>query len=105
MRKAYPAADEQLQAVSSFIAVLANDFQELFVYQKYPKSFDEEDRAALYLDCFKLLLAQHLADVFCFIALSMASRFCMEIHTEIVQKREKEPSHSKGTPRQPHVYL
>ena len=29
---------------------------------------------------------------------------CMEIHTEIVQKRKKKPSHNKGTPRQPHVY-
>ena len=35
----------------------------------------------------------------------MPSGICMEIHAEIVQKREKKPSHNKGTPRQPHVYL
>ena len=33
----------------------------------------------------------------------MPSGICMEIHTEIVQKRKKKPSHNKGTPRQPHV--
>ena len=57
------------------------------------------------LDCFTLLLARHLADVSCYIGPSMPSGICMEIHTEIVQKRKKKPSHNKGTPRQPHVYL
>ena len=57
------------------------------------------------LDCFTLLLARHLADVSCYIGPSMPSGIGMEIHTEIVQKRKKKPSHNKGTPRQPHVYL
>ena len=57
------------------------------------------------VDCFTLLLARHLADVSCYIGPSMPSGICMEIHTEIVQKRKKKPSHNKGTPRQPHVYL
>ena len=35
----------------------------------------------------------------------MPSGIYMEIHTEIVQKRKKKPSHNKGTPRQPDVYL
>ena len=59
----------------------------------------------LLLDCFTLLLARHLADVSCYIGPSMPSGICMEIHTEIVQKRKKKPSHNKGTPRQPQVYL
>ena len=58
----------------------------------------------LWLDCFALLFARHLADVSCYIGPSMPSGICMEIHTEIVQKRKKKPSHNKGTPRQPHVY-
>ena len=57
------------------------------------------------IDCFMPLLARHLADVSCYIGPSMPSGICMEIHTEIVQKRKKKPSHNKGTPRQPHVYL
>ena len=57
------------------------------------------------LDCFTLLLARHLADVSCYIGPSMPSGICMEIHTEIMQKQKKKPSHNKGTPRQPHVYL
>ena len=57
------------------------------------------------IDCFTLLLARHLADVSCYIGPSMPSGICMEIHTEIVHKRKKKPSHNKGTPRQPHVYL
>ena len=57
------------------------------------------------IDCFTLLLARHLADVSCYMGPSMPSGICMEIHTEIVQKRKKKPSHNKGTPRQPHVYL
>ena len=56
------------------------------------------------LDCFTLLLARHLADVSCYIGPSMPSGIFMEIHTEIVQKRKKKPSHNKGVPRQPHVY-
>ena len=55
--------------------------------------------------CFTLLLARHLADVSCYIGPSMPSGICMEIHTEIVQKRKKKPSHNRETPRQPHVYL
>ena len=57
------------------------------------------------LDCFTLLLARHLADVSCCIGPSMPSGICMEIHTEIVQKRKKKQSRDKGIPRQPHVYL
>ena len=57
------------------------------------------------LYCFTLLLARHLADVSCYIGPSMPSGICMEIHTEIVQKWKKKPSHNKGTPRQPHVCL
>ena len=61
---------------------------------------------AAVVDCFTLLLAQHLADVsYCYIGPSMPSGICMEIHTEIVQKRKKKPSRDKGIPRQPHVYL
>ena len=37
-----------------------------------------------------LLLARHLADVSCFIGLSMPFVICMEIHTEIVQKKKEE---------------
>ena len=57
------------------------------------------------LDCFTLLLARHLADVSCYIGPSMPSGICMEIHTEIVQKRKKKLSRDKGIPRQPHVCL
>ena len=63
------------------------------------------DRTLQKLDCFTLLLAQHLADVSCYIGPSMPSGICMEIHTEIVQKRKKKPSRDKGIPRQLHVYL
>ena len=56
------------------------------------------------LDCFTLLLARHLADVSCYIGPSMPSGICMEIHTEIVQKRKKKQSRDEGIPRQPHVY-
>ena len=35
----------------------------------------------------------------------MPSGICMEIHTEIVQKRKKKQSRDEGIPRQPHVYL
>ena len=57
------------------------------------------------IDCFTLLLARHLADVSCFIGPSMPSGICMEIHTKIVQKQKKKPSHNEETPRQPHVYF
>ena len=57
------------------------------------------------IDCFTLLLARHLADVSCYIGPSMPSGICMEIHTEIVQKRKKKQSRDEGIPRQPHVYL
>ena len=62
-------------------------------------------RTQSHIDCFTLLLAWHLADVSCYIGPSMPSGICMEIHTEIVQKRKKKPSRDKGIPRQPHVYL
>ena len=35
----------------------------------------------------------------------MLSGICMEIHTEIVQKRKKKQSRDEGIPMQPHVYL
>ena len=56
VRKAYPAADEQTgsyMAVSSFITALANEAQELFVYQKEPKNLDEASRAALSFETFR----------------------------------------------------
>ena len=56
VRKAYPAADEQTgsyMAVSSFITALANEAQELFVYQKEPKNLDEAGRAALSFETFR----------------------------------------------------
>ena len=68
-------------------------------------AWTNDDNFTAALDCFTLLLAWHLADVLCYIGPSMPSGICMEIHTEIVQKRKKKPSHNKGTPRQPHVYL
>ena len=55
VRKAYPAADEQIDsymAVSSFITALANEAQELFVYQKEPKNLNEAGRAALSFETF-----------------------------------------------------
>ena len=58
-----------------------------------------------FLDCFTFLLARHLAYVSCFIGPSMPCGICLEIHTKIVQKRNKKPSHYEGTPRQPHVYF
>ena len=60
---------------------------------------------ATILDCFTLLLARHIADVSCYIGPCMPSGICMEIHTEIVEKRKKKQSHDEGNPRQPHVYL
>ena len=48
--------------------------------------------ACLVLDCFTLLLARHLADVSCYIAPSMPSGICMEIHIKIVQKGKKKQS-------------
>ena len=57
------------------------------------------------VDCFTLLLAQHLVDVSCFIGPSMPSGICMEIHTKIMQKWKKKQSCDEGNPRQPHVYL
>ena len=57
------------------------------------------------IDCFTLLLARHLPDASCYIGPSMPSGICMEIHTEIVQKRKKKQSRDEGIPRQPHVYL
>ena len=57
------------------------------------------------LDCFTLPLARHLADVSCYIGPPMPSVICMEIQTEIVQKRKKKQSRDEGIPRQPHVYL
>ena len=63
VRKAYPAADEQTRsymAVSSFITSLANDAQELFVYQKEPKNLDEAGRAALSFETFKAARAKEV---------------------------------------------
>ena len=37
------------------------------------------------VDCFTLLLTQHLADASCFIGPSTPSGICMQIHTKIVQ--------------------
>ena len=63
-------------------------------------------RNSLYsLDCFTLLLAQHLVDVSCYIGPSMPSGICMEIHTKIAQKMKKKQSCDEGIPRQAHVYL
>ena len=48
VRKAYPASDEQTRsymAISSFISALSNEAQELFVYQKEPRSLDEAGKA------------------------------------------------------------
>ena len=56
-------------------------------------------RTQIAIDCFTLLLARHLADVSCYIGPSMTSGICMEIHTEIVQKRKKKQSRDKGIPR------
>ena len=67
--------------------------------------FQCADRSQGVFDCFTLLLTQHLADVSCFIGPFMPSGICMEIHTEIVQKRKKKQSRDEGIPRQPHVYL
>ena len=56
VRKAYPAADEQMRgymAVSSFISALGNEAQELFVYQKEPQSLDEAGKAALSFETFQ----------------------------------------------------
>ena len=56
VRKAYPAADEQTHsymAVTSLIAALANDAQELFIYEKEPKNMDEAGRAALSFETFR----------------------------------------------------
>ena len=89
-----------------------NAFQDTGVYGSSPAK--DATQVSIYcqpleagrdIDCFTLLLARHLADVSCYIGPSMPSGICMEIHTEIVQKRKKKPSHNKGTPRQPHVYL
>ena len=75
-------------------------------FQAFNPFSDERRREyVFFIDCFTLLLARHLADVSCYMGPSMPSGICMEIHTEIVQKRKKKPSHNKGTPRHPHVYL
>ena len=57
------------------------------------------------IDCFTLLLTQHLAAVSCYIGPSMPSGICMEIHTKIAQKRKKKQSRDEGIPGQTHVYL
>ena len=57
VRKAYPAADEQTRsymAISSFISALSNEAQELFVYQKEPRSLDEAGKAALTFETFQV---------------------------------------------------
>ena len=55
-RKAYPAADEQTRsymAVSSFISALGSEPQELFVYQKEPRTLEEAGKAALSFETFQ----------------------------------------------------
>ena len=79
-----------------------SDEQRFIVDLSYPKHCPGQ---SVNVDCLTLLLARHLADVSCFIGPSMPSAIGMEIHTKIVQKRKKKPSHNEGTPRQPHVYF
>ena len=60
-RKAYPAADTQTRnslAVSSFIAALGNDAQQLFVYQKDPKTLEDAGKAALGFETFQAAVSK-----------------------------------------------
>ena len=55
-RKAFPSADEETRnymAVTSFITALANEKQELFVYQRDPKRIEEAGRAAMAFETFQ----------------------------------------------------
>ena len=55
-RKAFPSADEETRsymAVTNFITALANEKQELFVYQRDPKRIEEAGRAAMAFETFQ----------------------------------------------------
>ena len=55
-RKAFPSADEETRnymAVTSFITALANEKQELFVYQRDLKRIEEAGRAAMAFETFQ----------------------------------------------------
>ena len=59
--KAYPTADVQTRnalAVSSFISALANDAQQLFVYQKDPRTLEEAGKAALGFENFQAAVSK-----------------------------------------------
>ena len=59
--KAYPTPDVQTRnalAVSSFISALANDAQQLFVYQKDPRTLEEAGKAALGFETFQAAVSK-----------------------------------------------
>ena len=101
---------EVVQAINNDEIVISNGVYDIQGYQPENITLGDEveytvqEKKIITIDCFKLLLARHLADVSCFIGPPMPSGICMEIHTEIVQERKNKQSR-EGIPRQPHVYL
>ena len=60
-RKAYPTADVQTRnalAVTSFISALANDAQQLFMYQKDPRTLEEAGKAAHGFETFQAAVSK-----------------------------------------------
>ena len=65
-RKAYPAADSQTRdalAVSSFISALGNEAQQLFVYQKDPRTLEDAGKAALGYETFQAAVSKETSYV------------------------------------------
>ena len=65
-RKAYPAADSQTRdalAVSSFIFALGNEAQQLFVYQKDPRTLEDAGKAALGYETFQAAVSKETSYV------------------------------------------
>ena len=60
-RKAYPAADSQTRdalAVSSFISALGNEAQQLFMYQKDPRTLEDAGKSALGYETFQAAVSK-----------------------------------------------
>ena len=65
-RKAYPAADSQTRdtlAVSSFISALGNEAQQLFLYQKDPRTLEDAGKAALGYETFQATVSKETSYV------------------------------------------
>ena len=65
-RKAYPAADSQTHdalAVSSSISALGNEAQQLFVYQKDPRTLEDAGKAALGYEMFQAAVSKETSYV------------------------------------------